>query len=102
MEKRGETARRAAIDQAKANSALSGYAPSEYALSVYAQWVAGHWSMDEAVALLVQHHKELEAQAVSSDQHASPNTLGITDGARMKQAEADITTLRMAYLDVAV
>ena len=30
------------------------------------------------------------------------NLIGITDSGRMKQAEVDITTLRMAYLDVAV
>jgi len=29
------------------------------------------------------------------------NKLGITDSGRMLQAEADISTLRMAYLDVA-
>src|SRR5471032_1382778 len=97
MEKCGEAARRTAIEQAIANSALSGLAPGGFALSLYEQWIAGHWNVDEGVALLKQHHQELEANAESSDGQASPNLIGITDSGRMKQAEADITTLRMAY-----
>lgn len=90
--------RRKAIEQAKANNALSGYAPSAFGQSIFEQWIAGHWSTDEAVALLIRHHQESEKSAAASDNGATPNKLGITDSVRMKQAEADITTLRMAEL----
>lgn len=96
MDERGQTARQAALDRAKANSFLSGLEPSAFGVSVFAQWIAGHWDADEAVALLIRHHKDLDAKAASSDHLASPNLLGITDSDRMKQAEADIATLRMA------
>jgi hypothetical protein len=96
MEKKSETARRAAVEKAKSNSALSGFAPSEFALITFDQWIAGHWTTSEAVALLVKHHKELEIQASTGDQQASPNKLGITDTVRLQQAEADIVILRMA------
>lgn len=91
--------RRDAISQAKANSALSGFEPSAFGLSVFEQWIAEHWTADEAVALLVAHHQDLEKSVASSDHAASANQLGITDRARMKQAEADITTLRIAEMD---
>ncbi len=100
MDGRSQTARQAALDRAKANSFFSGFEPSPYGLSVFAQWIAGHWNADEAVALLIQHHKDLDAKAASSDQLAPPNLLGITDSDRMKQAEADIATLRMADMSV--
>lgn len=92
------TLRRKAIEQAKANNALSGYAPSAFGQSIFEQWITGHWTTDEAVALVIQHHQEIEKTAASSDNAASPNKLGITDSVRMKHAEADITTLRMAEL----
>lgn len=100
MDEYSQTERQTAIDQAKAISDLSGFAPGPFALAIYGQWIAGHWSEDEAIALLVQHHKDLEASAGSSDQLAQPNNLGITDRIRMKQAEADITTLRMASMNL--
>ena|ERR1700693_4113857 len=100
MDEDGKVARRAAINQAKTNSALSGLAPSEFALSLFEQWIAGHWNVDEGVALLKQHHQELEAKAAASDGQASPNLIGITDSVRMRQAEVDITTLRMACLEI--
>ncbi len=90
--------RRKAIEQAKANNALSGFEPSAFGLSIFDQWIVGHWTADEAVSLVIQHHQELEKSAAASDNAASPNKLGITDSARLKQAEADITTLRMAEL----
>jgi hypothetical protein len=92
--------RRAAVEQAKANSSLSGFIPSEFALSLYEQWIAGSWNVDEGVVLFKQYHQELEAKADLSDGRAPPNLLGITDSARMKQAEADIMTLRMAELNI--
>lgn len=98
MENQDTAARSVAVDQAKGSSALSGFVPTEFGLSVYEQWIAGRWNVDEAVELLIQHHKELEAKADSTDQLASLNLLGITDSVRMKQAEADITILRMAEM----
>lgn len=93
-----QAARATAVERAKVNSALSGYTPTEYGLSVFEQWIAGHWSVDEAIALLVQHHKEIDASASTSDEQASVNKLSITDSLRLKVAVADITILRMAVL----
>ncbi len=93
-----ESDRRAAVKSATTSSALSGFFPSLYALSVYEKWIAG---MDEndAIVLLKVHHKKLEdEQAATSDGKAYENLLGVTDSRRMRIAEADITTLRMAAL----
>ncbi|UUZ46655.1 antitoxin VbhA family protein [Massilia sp. B-10] len=90
--------RRAAVESATASSALSGFFPSLYGLSVDERWIAG---MDdvEAIALLKVHHKTLEdEQAATSDGKAQENLLGVTDSRRMRIAEADITTLKMAVL----
>lgn len=91
--------RREAIERAKTNSALDGFEPSAFGLSVFEQWISGHWTTDEAVTLLIQHHQGLEKNAARTDNTASPNKLGITDHERLHQAEADITTLRMADMD---
>lgn len=92
--------RRAAIKSATASSALSGFFPSLYGLSVYEKWIAG-MDENEAIVLLKVHHKKLEdEQASTSDGKAHGNLLGVTDSRRMRIAEADITTLRMAALMV--
>jgi hypothetical protein len=88
--------RSAAIAQAIASTRLSGLEPSATARKVYAAWVAGHCSADEAVALLVQHYRE--HPVAQSDGQAQPNKLALTDRRQLKEAEADIATLRMADL----
>ena len=92
--------RRAAVKNATASIALSGLVPSLYGVSVYEKWIDG---MDEkeAIVLLKDHHKTLEDEHVAtSDGKAPRNLLGVTDSRRMRVAEADITTLRMAALMV--
>jgi hypothetical protein len=90
--------RRVAVKSATASSALSGFFPSQYCMSVYEEWIAG-MDEDEAIALLRVHHQKLEDdQAATSDGKAHGNLLGVTDSRRMRIAEADITTLRMAAL----
>lgn len=92
--------RRAAVESATASSALSGFFPSLYGLSVYEKWIAGMDDVD-AIALLKAHHRTLEIeQAATSDGKAQENLLGVTDSRRMRIAEADITTLRMAAMMV--
>ena len=57
--------------------------------------------VNEAIVLLKDHHKGLESEhAATSDLKAPKNLLGVTDSRRMRIAEADITTLRMAALMV--
>lgn len=90
--------RHAAIKSATANSALSGFFPSMYGMAVYEKWIAGMDEID-ATNLLKVHHQQLEAeQAPTSDRKAVENLLGVTDSKRIRIAEADITTLRMAAL----
>ncbi|MDO9421068.1 MAG: antitoxin VbhA family protein [Herminiimonas sp.] len=88
--------RKTAIESAINNNAISGLTPSPFAISIFEQWILGHWTTNEAVELLRQYHIELELTSAQSDLQASPNMLGITDTTRMRQAEADLTTLRMA------
>jgi hypothetical protein len=88
--------RSAAIDQAIASSRLSGLELSLVARKVYAAWVADHCSTDEAVTLLIQHYRE--HPVAQSDGQAQPNKLALTDRRQLKEAEADIATLRMADL----
>ena len=95
-----ETDRRAAVKSAVAISALSGFVPSPYGMSVYEKWIGGI-DIDDAIVLLKDHHKKLEdEQATTSDGRARRNLLGVTDSQRMRNAEADITTLRAAALMV--
>jgi hypothetical protein len=101
MSENNQVTRRTAIDQAIASSGFSCFEPTEFGLSVYEKWIIGQLSVNDAVALLIQYHKELEIQAESSDHQAAPNKLTITDSIRLKQAESDIVTLRMACLDIA-
>lgn len=93
-----ESNRRAAVKSATASSALSGFIPSQYGMSVYEKWIAG-MDENEAIVLLKDHHKALEIEhAATSDLKAPKNLLGVTDSRRMRIAEADITTMRMAAL----
>lgn len=98
MNSLNKQSRRTAIENATASSALSGFVPSPYGVSVYEKWIAGLDGI-EAISLLKDHHKKLEAeQGATSDGRAQRNLIGVTDSARMRIAEADITTLRMAEL----
>lgn len=98
MEPVNINARRIAIENATANSALSGFIPTSFAASVFEQWISG-LDGNDAVLLLITHHKMLEAaHRTTSDGSADENLLGLTDSAGMRLAEADITTLRMAEL----
>lgn len=89
--------RRRAIEQALANNALSGFEPSDFGRSIFEQWIAGHWTADEAVALVIQHYKQ--DFWADSDDSAPENNMGLTDSRQLRLAEADITTLRMAELE---
>ena len=91
-------ARRRAIDQAVANNGLSGLQPSEFGRSVFEQWIDSHWTTDEAVALVIQHYRDNPVK--DSDNAARENRMGLTDSQQLRLAEADITTLRIADLDV--
>jgi hypothetical protein len=69
-------------------------------MSVHEMWVAGMDEID-AINLLTVHHEVLEVeQAATSDGKAGENLFGVTNSNRMRIAEADITTLRMAVLKV--
>lgn len=87
-----------AVRQAIANSGLSGFVPTKFGMFMYAKWVSNECTANEAIALIIKYHKSLENTEPLSDGLASPNKLGITDKNRLKSAEADITTLRMAEL----
>ncbi|HQT29604.1 MAG: hypothetical protein B7X81_01195 [Hydrogenophilales bacterium 17-61-76] len=90
--------RREAIGQAIANNALSGFSPSAYAHSVYEQWIHGNLTIDVAVRLVMQHHRDNPRP--DSDNAARENTMNLTDSRQLHMAEADITTLRLAELEV--
>lgn len=99
MPQHNRNVRQNAIKKANESSFLSGFEPSEFGMSVYEKWIAGELDVSSSIVLLIEYHKSLEiAPGSSSDQKALPNKLGITDLARLKVAEADITTLRMAEL----
>ena len=91
--------RREAINRAVERNAWNDLTPSQFALDVYEQWVDGYLDAEDAMALLLGHHQELERAALTSDHAAAQNKLGITDSGRLRQAEADITTLRMAQME---
>lgn len=88
----------AAIKNALASSALSGFVPSVYGLLMYEKWIEG-LDGNAVVSSLKEHHRkmEIEPDAVS-DGKAKKNFLGITDSGRLRNAEADITTFRMSEL----
>lgn len=90
--------RRQAIEQAIANNALSGFEPTDYGHSIFEQWIDGHWTIDEAVALVMQHYRDNPRP--DSDNAAGENRMGLTDSRQLHMAEADITTLRLAQLEV--
>lgn len=90
--------RREAIEQAIASNALSGFSPSAYAHAVFEQWVNGDLTTDAAVRLVKQHHRENPHP--NSDNAARENTMNITDSRQLHMAEADITTLRLAELEI--
>ncbi len=90
--------RRQAIKHAIANNALSGFNPSDYGYSVFEQWIDGHWTTDEAVALVIQHYRDNPHP--ENDNAARVNRMDLTDSRQLHMAEADITTLRIAQLEV--
>lgn len=90
--------RRAAIKSAMASSALSGFVPSPQGLLMYEKWIEG-LDGNSIVAILKEYHRNMErAPGAVSDGKAKQNLLGLTDSARLRNAEADITTIRMAEL----
>jgi len=90
--------RRQVIKRALVNNALSGFKPSDFGLGVFEQWIHGHWTTDEAVALVIQHYQQ--SPTSDSDNAAPENNMGLTDSRQLRVAEADITTLRMAQLEI--
>jgi hypothetical protein len=90
--------RREAIKQAIASNALEGFSPSAYAHSIYEQWVQGGLTTDAAVNLVKQYHRENPCS--DSDNSAQENMWNITDSRQLRVAEADITTLRIADLEI--
>ena len=95
-----EADRRHAIDQAKANNALSGFTPSDFGLSVFERWIAGELNTQQAVDAIKAHYRANPVPDDQSDQHAPQNLPGITDSRQLRLFEADVTTLRMAELKV--
>lgn len=88
-----------AIDSAIANNRLSGFTPTEFGLAVFELWIARQITVTGAIHLLKQHHATLEKiAAANSDNKAAENLLKITDSKRLKDYEADVTTMRMAEL----
>lgn len=99
MLERNRHIRQEAIKRAKESSILNGFEPSDFGMSVYEKWIAGELDVSSSIVLLIEHHKGLEmALGSTSDRKASPKKISVTDRARMKVAEADITTLRIAEL----
>ena len=90
--------RRQAIDSAIGSNALSGYHTSDFGKTVFERWIHGHWTTDEAVAIVIQHYKE--NPCADSDSAARKNQMGLTDSHQLRVAEADITTLRIADLQI--
>lgn len=90
--------RRAAIKDAIASGALSGFVPSTHGLLMYEKWVNG-LDGNTVVASLKEHYRKMEmAPGAVSDGKAEMNLLGLTDSGRLRNAETDITTFRIAEL----
>ena len=91
--------RREAIRQGVANNRLSGFEPTPFGHSVYARWIAGECTSAEAVETIKAHYRA-EAAKQPGDGAARSNLLGITDSAMLRSFEADVTTMRMAELNL--
>jgi hypothetical protein len=90
---------RKAVDSAIANNRLDGFTPTDFGLAVFELWVARKVTGMAVTEVLQQHHASLEKiLAANSDHNAPENLLKITDSKRLKDYEADITTMRMAEL----
>lgn len=90
---------RKAVDSAIANNRLDGFTPTDFGLAVFELWATRKITAMGVTEVLKQHHAALEKMlAVSSDHNAPENLLKITDSKRLKDYEADITTMRMAEL----
>jgi hypothetical protein len=72
-------------------------APTEYGRSIHGAWARGGLTMATAIALLTAWHKARPAPE-KNDGLAIPNLLGITDSMRWRDAETDLTTLRLMQL----
>lgn len=97
---RTQTERRQAIDQAKANNALSDRIPSAFGLSVFEGWIRGELTTQQAVDTIKAHYRANLVADEQSDLHAPQNLLGITDSRQLHLFEADVTTLRLAELAI--
>lgn len=93
-------ARRKAIESAKANNALSGFQPSPFGLAVFEKWINGDHTAQEAVDAIRAHYSANAYSDGASDMQATPNKLGLTDSRQLHQFEADVTTIRMAELEI--
>jgi hypothetical protein len=94
-------ARQRAIAWAIANNGLSGFQPSAFGRGVLSVWESGALSTEAGVARVIDHYKALATlMAVSSDGRARANALGVSDSAMLNQLEADVTTLRLAELQI--
>lgn len=91
-------ARRQAIEQAKANNALSDRVPSGFGLSVFEGWIRSELTTQQAVDTIKAHYRTNPLAEDQSDLHAPQNLLGITDSRQLHCFEADVTTLRLAEL----
>lgn len=94
-------ARKAAVESAIANNGLSGFTSSAFARGVFTVWIHGDLNTDAAVQRVVDHYKALATiLAPASDGKAWSNKLGLSDSGMLKSFEADVTTLRMAELEI--
>lgn len=90
-----------AIESAKANNALSGFYPSEFGEEIFEKWIrTPTCSTDDLVNEIIAHYKQNALCGDESDMLAQENKLGVTDSRQLRQIEADITTLRMAELEL--
>jgi len=88
-----------AVDSAIGNNALSGFTPTEFGLAVFELWIARQITATGVIHVLKQHHATLEKMlAADSDHEAQENLLKITDSKRLKDYEADVTTMRLAEM----
>ena len=95
---RTQADRRRAIDQAKANNALSDRIPSAFGLFVFEGWIRGQLTTQQAADTIKAHYRATPVTDEQSDLHAPQNLLEITDSRQLHLFEADVTTLRLAEL----
>jgi hypothetical protein len=96
----GITNRHDALGQVLASNALSDRFPSDFGRSVHTQWANGLLTADVAVAVLIQHYRDNPCPDDVSDFAAGDNRMDLTDSRQLRLAETDITTIRLAEMEL--